>query len=160
MAKKKYILPPKREDFEYFKDFTDFQIVVLCEMELLRKNKKYTRSDLGPNPNQLLINFINNWKEKEFQNIPFRDRASFQVDIQKIIPFNWLTFDDMADKNHLEIFKNNLVEKELNKINLIFSELDKMWEKDFKEYKSISILTDEKIIVKWNEGKGVYDEIK
>ena len=59
-----------------------------------------------------------------------------------------------------KIFKNNLVEKELNKINLIFSELDKMWEKDFKEYKSISILTDEKIIVKWNEGKGVYDEIK
>lgn len=159
MSKKKYLNPPKREDFEYFTDFTDFQIVMLCEMELLRKNKKYLRSD-GPNPNQLLNDFINNWKEREFNNIPFRDRGSFQVDIQKIIPFNWKVFDDMADKNHLEVFKNNLSDDELKKIELIFSELDEKWEKNFKEYKSISILTDEEMIVRWNDEKGCYEEIK
>ena len=159
MSKKKYLNPPKREDFEYFTDFTDFQIVMLCEMELLRKNKKYTRSD-GPNAKQLLNDFINNWIESEFNNIPFRDRASFQVDIQKIIPYNWLAFDDMADKNHLGVFKNGLSEDELKKMDLIFLELDLKWEKDYKEYKSISILTDEEMIVRWNYEKGMYDEIK
>ena len=159
MSKIKYLNPPKREDFEYFTDFTDFQIVMLCEMELLRKNKKYTRSD-GPNPNQLLNDFINNWKESEFKNIPFKDRASFQVDIQKIIPYNWSAFDDMADKDHLGVFKNSLSEDELEKMDLIFSELDQKWEKDYKEYKSISILTDEEMIVRWNNEKGMYDEIK
>jgi hypothetical protein len=34
------------------------------------------------------------------------------------------------------------------------------WEKDFMEYKSISILTDEEIIVRWSEEKGMYEEIK
>lgn len=159
MSKKKYLNPPKREDFEYFTDFTDFQIVMLCEMELLRKNKKYTRSD-GPNAKQLLNDFINNWIESEFNNIPFRDRASFQVDIQKIIPYNWSAFDDMADKNHLGVFKNGLSEDELKKMDLIFRELDLKWEKDYKEYKSISILTDEEMIVRWNYEKGMYDEIK
>lgn len=87
MKKKKYTLPQKKEDLIYFKDLTDFQIVVLCEMELLKKNKKYSRSD-GPNPNQLLLDFINDWKEKEFQNVPFSRMSSFQIDIQKIIPFS------------------------------------------------------------------------
>lgn len=157
MKKKLYTLPPKKEDLIYFKDLTDFQIVVLCEMELLKKNKKYSRRD-GPNPNQLLFDFINEWKEKEFPNVSFSWMSSFQIDIQKIIPFLWTDFD-MADKNHLEIFKNNLEEQELNKIALIFSKLDKMWEKDFKEYDSVNY-TGEKIIVKWNEEKGVYDELK
>ena len=159
MSKIKYLNPPKREDFEYFTDFTDFQIVMLCEMELLRKNEKYTRSD-GPNPNQLLNDFINNWKESEFNNIPFRDRASFQVDIQKIIPYNWSAFDDMSNKNHLEIFKNKLSEDELKKMDLIFSELDQKWEKDYREYKSISFLTDKEMVVRWNNERGMYDEIK
>ena len=158
MKKKLYTLPPKKEDLIYFKDLTDFQIVVLCEMELLKKNKKYSRGD-GPNPNQLLFDFINDWKKKEFQNVPFSRMSSFQIDIQKIIPFLWTVFGDMADKNHLEIFKNNIEEQELNKIALIFSKLDKMWEKDFKEYDSVNY-TGEKIIVKWNEEKGVYDELK
>jgi len=161
MKKKKYTLPPKKEDLIYLKDLTDFQIVVLCEMELLKKNKKYSRSD-GPDPNQLLLDFINDWKEKEFQNVPFMSsfHIDIQIDIQKIIPFLWTVFGDMADKNHLEIFKNNLEEQELNKIALIFSKLDKMWEKDFKEYDSVNYTTGEKIIVKWNEEKGVYDESK
>lgn len=159
MSKKKYLNPPKREDFECFTDFTDFQIVMLCEMELLRKNKKFTRLD-GPNPNQLLNDFINNWKESEFNNIPFRDRASFQVDIQKIIPYNWSAFDEMSNKNHLEIFKNKLSEDELKKMDLIFSELDQKWEKDYREYKSISFLTDKEMVVRWNNERGMYDEIK
>ena len=40
---KKYNNPPEKSDFEYFQNFSDFQIVVLCEFELLRKNKKFTR---------------------------------------------------------------------------------------------------------------------
>lgn len=156
---KKYLSPPIREDFDYFTDFSDFQIVALCEMELLRDNKKFKRSD-GTNPNQLLIDFINTWKEKEFTDVPFKDRASFQVDIQKIIPFKWKIFGDMANKNHLEVFKNKLTDNELSNLESIFSQLEKMWEKGFKEYKSISILTDEEILVKWNEEKGMYDEIR
>ena len=66
----------------------------------------------------------------------------------------------MADKDHLGVFKNSLSEDELEKMDLIFSELDQKWEKDYKEYKSISILTDEEMIVRWNNEKGMYDEIK
>ena len=40
---KKYNNPPEKSDFEYFQNFSDFQIVVLCEFELLRKNKKFTK---------------------------------------------------------------------------------------------------------------------
>ena len=159
MSKKKYLNPPRREDFEYFKNFTDFQIVMLCEMELLRKNKKYLRSD-GPNPNQLLIDFINNWKESEFNNIPFRDRASFQVDIQKIIPYNWSVFDDMADKDHLSTFEDQLTNEESTKLDELLSDLEKKWSKDYREFKSISILTDEEMIVRWNDDIEKYEEIK
>jgi len=74
---KKYNNPPEKSDFEYFQNFSDFQIVVLCEFELLRKNKKFTRT-VGPNPNQLLNDFIINWKENEFKEVSFRDRSSFQ----------------------------------------------------------------------------------
>ena len=167
MKKKLYTLPPKKEDLEYLKDLTDFQIVVLCEMELLKKNKKYSYSQNktsssgvdGPNPKQLLFDFINDWKEKEFQNISFSRMSNFQIDIQKILPFLWVVFGDMADKNHLEVFKNNLEEQELNEISLIFSKLDKMWEKDFKEYNSVDYYG-KKFKVKWNEKKGDYDELK
>jgi len=156
---KKYNNPPKKSDFEYFQNFSDFQIVVLCELELLRKNKKFTRTD-GPNPNQLLNDFINNWKEKEFKEVSFRDRSSFQVDIQKIIPFLWTVFGDMSDKNHLQIFKDRLTDEETKKLENIIMDLQNKWEKDFMEYKSISILTDEEMIVRWNEEKGMYEEIK
>jgi len=156
---KKYNNPPKKSDFEYFQNFSDFQIVVLCEFELLRKNKKFTRTD-GPNPNQLLNDFINNWKEKEFKEVSFRDRSSFQVDIQKIIPFLWTVFGDMSDKNHLQIFKDRLTDEETKKLENIIMDLQNKWEKDFMEYKSISILTDEEMIVRWNEEKGMYEEIK
>ena len=156
---KKYNNPPEKSDFEYFQNFSDFQIVVLCEFELLRKNKKFKRTD-GPNPNQLLNNFIINWKENEFKEVSFRDRSSFQVDIQKIIPFLWTVFGDMSDKNHLHIFKDRLTDEESNRLQKILMDLQIKWEKDFMEYKSISILTDEEIIVRWSEEKGMYEEIK
>lgn len=157
--KKKYNSPPKREDFEYFNNLSDYQIVVLCEFELLRKNKKFTRTD-GPNPQQLLNNFINNWKDDEFKDIPFSDRASFQIDIQKIIPFNWAVFPEMANKNHLEIFKNKLNKDEVTKLEKLFTELNELWSKDYMEYKSISILTDQEMIVRWNDERNCYEEIK
>jgi len=156
---KKYNNPPEKCDFEYFQNFSDFQIVVLCEFELLRKNKKFKRTD-GPNPNQLLNNFIINWEENEFKEVSFRDRSSFQVDIQKIIPFLWTVFGDMSDKNHLHIFKDRLTDEESNRLQKILMDLQIKWEKDFMEYKSISILTDEEIIVRWSEEKGMYEEIK
>ena len=156
---KKYNNPPEKSDFEYFQNFSDFQIVVLCEFELLRKNKKFTRTD-GPNPNQLLNDFINNWKEREFKEVSFRDRSSFQVDIQKIIPFLWTVFGDMSDKNHLQIFKDRLTDEEVKKLENILMDLQNKWEKDYMEYKSISILTDEEMIVRWSEEKGMYEEIK
>jgi hypothetical protein len=157
---KKYNNPPEKSDFEYFQNFSDFQIVVLCEFELLRKNKKFTRADIDQNPNQLLNNFIINWKENEFKEVSFRDRSSFQVDIQKIIPFLWTVFGDMSDKNHLHIFKDRLTDEESNRLQKILMDLQIKWEKDFMEYKSISILTDEEIIVRWSEEKGMYEEIK
>ena len=157
---KKYNNPPEKSDFEYFQNFSDFQIVVLCEFELLRKNKKFTRADIDQNPNQLLNDFINNWKENEFKEVSFRDRSSFQVDIQKIIPFLWTVFGDMSDKNHLHIFKDRLTDEESNRLQKILMDLQIKWEKDFMEYKSISILTDEEIIVRWSEEKGMYEEIK
>ena len=80
--------------------------------------------------------------------------------VQKIIPYNWSAFDDMSNKNHLEIFKNKLSKDELKKMDLIFSELDQKWEKDYREYKSISFLTDKEMVVRWNNERGMYDEIK
>lgn len=156
---KKYQNPPKRSDFEYFKDFSDLQIVILCELELLRNSKKFRRND-GPNPQQLLNNFIINWRDKEFPDIPFRDKSSFQVDLQKIIPFKWSGFGDMADKDHLPIFKENLGMEDLAAIDSLFAELNNQWENGYREYKSISILTDEEMVVKWNDDLHSYEEIK
>ena len=42
-------------------------------------------------------------------------------------------FDDMSNKNHLEIFNNKLSEDELKKMDLIFSELDQKWKKDWSK---------------------------
>lgn len=156
---KKYQSPPKRSDFEYFMEFSDLQIVILCELELLRNDKKFRRSD-GPNPQQLLNNFIINWRDNEFPEISFHDKSSFQVDLQKIIPFKWSAFGDMADKNHLPVFKDNLCNEDLAVIDSLFAELNNQWEKDYREYKSISILTDEEMVVKWNHDLHSYEEIK
>ena len=93
---KKYINPPNRSEFEFFTEFSNFQFVALCKLELLRNDNKFRRND-GPNPQQLLNDFINNWKEKEFTEFSFRERGSFQLDLQKIIPFKWKSFGDMAD---------------------------------------------------------------
>ena len=156
---KKYQNPPKRSDFEYFKEFSDLQIVILCELELLRNDKKFRRSD-GPNPEQLLNNFIINWRDNEFPDISFRDKSSFQVDLQKIIPFKWSAFGDMADKDHLPVFKDNLSNEDLSVMDALFAELHSQWEKDCREYKSISILTDEEMVVRWNDNLHSYEEIK
>ena len=155
-----YSNPPNKNDFKHFQNLSNYQIVVLCEFELLKKNKKFTRTD-GPNPNQLLNNFINNWIKNEFENLSFSDRADFQLDIQKIIPFNWAShFPEMADKNHLSIFKDQLDENESKNLNSLLEGLNEKWECDYREYKSVSILTDQEMIVKWNEEKGSYEEIK
>lgn len=105
----------------------------------------------GPNPQQLLNDFINNWKEKEFTEFSFRERGSFQLDLQKIIPFKWKSFGDMADKNHLPTFEDQLTNEELRKLDGLLSDLEKKWSKDYREFKSISILTDEEMIVRWND---------
>lgn len=93
-------------EFEFFTEFSNFQIVALCKLELLRNDNKFRRND-GPNPQQLLNDFINNWKEKEFTEFSFRERGSFQLDLQKIIPFKWKSFGDMAEKNIFQLLKIN-----------------------------------------------------
>mgnify|MGYP003337635257 CR=1 FL=1 len=62
---KDYINPPSREDFEYFKDFSNLQIVILCEFELLRTDKRFKPDD----PKQLLNKYIVNWKKNEFKEL-------------------------------------------------------------------------------------------
>lgn len=156
---KKYINPPNRSEFEFFTKFSNFQIVALCKLELLRNDNKFRRND-GPNPQQLLNDFINNWKEKEFTEFSFRERGSFQLDLQKIIPFKWKSFGDMADKNHLPTFEDQLTNEELRKLDELLSDLEKKWSKDYREFKSISILTDEEMIVRWNDDIEKYEEIK
>jgi len=37
---------------------------------------------------------------------------------------------------------------------------EKKWSKDYREFKSISILTDEEMIVRWNDDIEKYEEIK
>lgn len=72
MSKKKYLNPPKREDFEYFTDFTDFQIVMLCEMELLRKNKKYTRlqkTGIVYHPQRIKVSIVRRVKVNHLQRM-------------------------------------------------------------------------------------------
>ena len=44
----------------------------------------------------------------------------------------------VCDKLWRSFVGYNLEEQELNEISLIFSKLDKMWEKDFKEYNSVN----------------------
>ena len=43
---------------------------------------------------------------------------------------------------------------------LLLSDLEKKWSKDYREFKSISILTDEEMIVRWNDDIEKYEEIK
>ena len=43
---KKYTNPPKRSEFEFFSDFSNFQIVALCKLELLRSDNKFRRNDM------------------------------------------------------------------------------------------------------------------
>jgi len=113
---KDYINPPSREDFEYFKDFSNLQIVILCEFELLRTDKRFKPDD----PKQLLNRYIVNWKKNEFKELSTQERSSFQVDLQRILPFIWSkVFPEFSDKNHLNVFKNELTEDELKKLDEI-----------------------------------------
>jgi hypothetical protein len=58
-----------------------------------------------------------------------RERSSFQVDLQRILPFIWSkVFPEFSDKNHLNVFKNELTEDELKKLDEIISNLMKDWE--------------------------------
>lgn len=66
----------------------------------------------------------------------------------------------MADKNHLPTFEDQLTNEELRKLDGLLSDLEKKWSKDYREFKSISILTDEEMIVRWNDDIEKYEEIK
>ena len=153
---KDYINPPSREDFEYFKDFSNLQIVILCEFELLRTDKRFKPDD----PKQLLNRYIVNWKKNEFKELSTQERSSFQVDLQRILPFIWSkVFPEFSDKNHLNVFKNELTEDELKKIDEIISNLMKDWEEKFSTYETMNWITDKEITMKWDSSKDQYVEV-
>jgi len=153
---KDYINPPSREDFEYFKDFSNLQIVILSEFELLRTDKRFKPDD----PKQLLNRYIVNWKKNEFKELSTQERSSFQVDLQRILPFIWSkVFPEFSDKNHLNVFKNELTEDELKKLDEIISNLMKDWEEKFSTYKTMNWITDKEITMKWDSSKDQYVEV-
>ena len=153
---KQYLSPPSRSDFEYFNNFSDFQIVVLCELELLRSDKKFKMDG----PRDLLNKFIISWRDNEFSEISFRDKSSFSVDIQKIIPFKWCgAFKEMANKNHLHIFKDKLSDSELQQIDNLISDVYSKWSKDFRRFTTMDWLNDKEMVLEWDDSKSEYVKI-
>ena len=66
----------------------------------------------------------------------------------------------MADKDHLPIFEDKLTDEEKRNLDELLNDLERKWSKDYREFKSISILTDEEMIVRWNDDLEKYEEIK
>ena len=55
--KLKYTKPPKKSDLKYFSNFSNFQIVMLCEFEILTKDPKF-----GPWDQRTFVSkFKNDW---------------------------------------------------------------------------------------------------
>jgi hypothetical protein len=129
----KYSSTPKKDDFRYFQNFSDFEIVMLCEFKLLSKDPRF--KPWGQNT--FFNKFKNDWIKNRFQNIPFSDRSMFDVDIQKIIPFFWAnTHDEYSRENHLNIFQEKLNDSEIKEIESLKKQLYSEWEKKFKSYRS------------------------
>ena len=129
----KYVNTPKKEDFKYFQNFSDFEIVVLCEFKLLSKDLRFAPWD----QNTFFNKFKNDWIQNRFKDIPFSDRSMFEVDIQKIIPFFWAnTHDEYSSENHLNIFQEKLNDTEIEEIENLKKQLYSEWEKKFKSYSS------------------------
>ena len=89
---KDYINPPSREDFEYFKDFSNLQIVILCEFELLRTDKRFKPDD----PKQLLNRYIVNWKK----NIKNGFKSDALIDFTDF----YATFEDILNVEKRESY--------------------------------------------------------
>jgi len=130
----KYFELPKKKDFKYFQNFTDFEIVMLCEFKLLSKDPKF-----APWSQRNFFNkFKNDWIKNRFPEIPFSDRSLFDVDIQRIIPFFWTnTHEEYSTANHLYIFKGKLDDIELEEIESLKIRLNTEWEGRFKSYNSM-----------------------
>ena len=104
--------------------------------------------------------YIVNWKKNEFKELSTQERSSFQVDLQRILPFIWSkVFPEFSDKNHLNVFKNELTEDELKKLDEILSNFMKDWEEKFSTYKTMNWITDKEITMKWDSSKDQYVEV-
>ena len=67
---------------------------------------------------------------------------------------------EFSDKNHLNVFKNELTEDELKKLDEIISNLMKDWEiLILITYKTMNWITDKEITMKWDSSKDQYVEI-
>ena len=79
---------------------------------------------------------------------------------KEYIPFIWSkVFPEFSDKNHLNVFKNELTEDELKKLDEIISNLMKDWEEKFSTYKTMNWITDKEITMKWDSSKDQYVEV-
>ena len=67
---------------------------------------------------------------------------------------------DKRDKLFFKLIIFKLNGCESKKLDELLSDLEKKWSKDYREFKSISILTDEEMIVRWNDDIEKYEEIK
>ena len=96
---------PSYDQLRYMSNygFNDFQIVLACRLELLRKDRRFWKR---PGGNWYSKKFIQVIEENTSAEVDFSD---LQIDIQKIIPFKWAdTFTEMAKANHLPLFEAKL----------------------------------------------------
>ncbi|MDC0380760.1 hypothetical protein OAM52_03715, partial [Flavobacteriaceae bacterium] len=99
-------------------------------------------------------------KKNEFKELGTQERSSFQVDLQRILPFIWSkVFPEFSEKNHLNVFKDELTKDELKNLDEIISHLMKDWEEKFSIYKTMNWITDKEITMKWDSSKDQYIEV-
>lgn len=129
--KLKYKKPPKKSDLKYFSNFSNFQIVMLCEFEILTKDPKF-----GPWDQRTFVSkFKNDWIINQFKGVPISVRSLFQVDIQKIIPFLWSnTHEEYSKENHLHLFYNELSVEEIKEIDNVRMTIYSNWDEKFRKY--------------------------